>query len=63
MQDDDVYLAFLKAQDYLTSTEGVIEGLERLANFLNEEGWYSKANYVDRAINKIKELSGEPTSS
>lgn len=56
MQGDDVYMSFLKAQDALTSTEGVLEGLERVAKFLDEEGWHSKANYVGRAIEKIKEL-------
>jgi flagellin-specific chaperone FliS len=56
MQGDDIYMSFLKAQDALTSTEGVIEGLERVAKFLDEEGWHSKANYVGRAIDKIKEL-------
>lgn len=56
MNGDDAYMSFLKAQDALTSTEGVLEGLERVAKFLDEEGWHSKANYVGRAIEKIKEL-------
>ena len=56
MQGDDMYLAFMKAQDAMTPTEGVLEGLERVAKFLDEEGWHSKANYVGRAIDKIKEL-------
>jgi flagellin-specific chaperone FliS len=56
MQGDDIYLSFLKAQDALTSTEGVIESLEKVAKFLDDEGWHSKANYVGRAIEKIKEL-------
>jgi flagellin-specific chaperone FliS len=56
MQGDDLYLSFLKAQDALTSTEGVIESLEKVAKFLGEEGWHAKATYVDRAIDKIKEL-------
>ena len=33
MNGDDAYMSFLKAQDALTSTEGVLEGLER--------GWLS----------------------
>lgn len=56
MNGDDAYLSLLKAQDYLTSTEGVLAGLERVATFLGEEGWHAKATYVDRAIEKIKEL-------
>jgi flagellin-specific chaperone FliS len=56
MNGDDMYLSFLKAQDALTSTEGVLESLDKVAKFLDEEGWHAKANYVGRAIEKIKEL-------
>jgi flagellin-specific chaperone FliS len=56
MQGDDLNVLIHKAQDALTSTEGVLEGLERVAKFLDDEGWHSKANYVGRAIEKIKEL-------
>ena len=56
MNGDDAYMALLKAQDAMNSTEGVLESLERVAKFLDEEGWHSKANYVGRAIDKIKEL-------
>jgi hypothetical protein len=59
MNGDDLYMAFLKAEDEMNSTEYVLASLERIAVFLNEEGWYSKANHVFRAINKIKSLSNE----
>jgi hypothetical protein len=59
MQGDDMYMAYLKAQDTLNETGEVIASLERLAKFLNEEGWYTKVNTVDRAITKIKELKGK----
>jgi hypothetical protein len=36
MQGDDMYMAYLKAQDTLNETGEVIASLERLAKFLNE---------------------------
>ncbi len=56
MNGDDLYMSFLKAQDALTSTEGVLESLEKVAKFLDDEGWHAKAGYVQRGIDKIKEL-------
>jgi len=57
--EDDAYLAYLKAQDALNETGEVLASLERLAKFLNDEGWYTKVNVAIRAINKINELKAQ----
>lgn len=58
--EDDVYLAYIKAHDdALNDTDEVLASLERLAKFLNDEGWYTKVNIAIRAINKINELKAQ----
>lgn len=37
----------------------IILDLERVVTLLDEEGWYVKANKVDNAIRKIRELKNE----
>ena len=39
--------------------QDILERLENLYHFLNEEGWYTKANTAYLAIEEIKKLREE----
>lgn len=47
----------IKDEKKQNEIDKAIRDLESIATHLNEEGWYTKANKVDNAILKIKELT------